>query len=105
MTNDRVEQEAMHAWAQAHSDGLGWVGFDISNGISRDTRYVCVATGRDYVDAAPVNAFSYGTSMRSVGVSVEQHVEERRRRIIQHESDLHACDFGLAARSRLRRHK
>lgn len=72
MMNDRVEQEAMHAWAEAHIDGLGWVGFDISNGISPDARYVRVATGRDYVDAAPVNVISFGTSQLTVDVAVEQ---------------------------------
>ena len=77
MMNDRVDQEAMHAWAEAHIDGLGWVGFDVSNGISPDTRYVRVATGRDYIDAAPVNVISYGTSQLTVDVSVEQQREEQ----------------------------
>lgn len=72
MMNDRVDQEAMHAWAEAHIDGLGWVGFDISNGISPDARYVRVATGRDYVDAAPVNVIAFGTSQLTVDVAVEQ---------------------------------
>ena len=45
MMNDRIDQEATHAWAEAHIEGLGWVGFDISNGISPDARYVRVATG------------------------------------------------------------
>ena len=45
MMDDRIDQEATHAWAEAHIDGLGWVGFDISNGISPDPRYVRVATG------------------------------------------------------------
>ena len=48
MMDDRVDQEATHAWAEAFVEGLGWVGFDISNGISPDPRYVRVATGRDY---------------------------------------------------------
>lgn len=33
MMNDRIEQDAGHGWAEAHIDGLGWVGFDVSNGI------------------------------------------------------------------------
>ena len=45
MMDDRVAQEAMHAWAEAHVPGLGWVGFDVSNAISPDIRYVRVATG------------------------------------------------------------
>ncbi len=77
MMNDRVEQEAMHAWAEAHIDGLGWVGFDISNGISPDMRYVRVATGRDYVDAAPVNAISFGTSLLTVDVAVEKQQQDQ----------------------------
>ncbi len=42
------------------STDLGWVGFDVSNGISPDTRYVRVATGLDYRDAAPVSGTRYG---------------------------------------------
>jgi len=74
MMNDRVDQEATHAWAEAHVDGLGWVGFDISNGISPDPRYVRVATGRDYRDAAPVTGISFGASTEYlvVDVAVEQ---------------------------------
>lgn len=79
MMNDRIEQEATHAWAEAHVDGLGWVGFDISNGISPDPRYVRVATGRDYRDAAPVTGISFGSAQQDlhVGVAVEQHTVEQ----------------------------
>ena len=74
MMNDRIDQEATHAWAEAYVDGLGWVGFDISNGISPDERYVRVATGRDYRDAAPVTGISFGnnTQVLEVDVAVEQ---------------------------------
>jgi len=74
MMNDRVEQEAGHAWAEAYVKELGWVGFDISNGISPDERYVRVATGRDYRDAAPVTGISFGTTstVLEVDVAVEQ---------------------------------
>ena len=41
--------------------GLGWVGFDISNGISPDARYVRVATGLDYREAAPISGLRYGS--------------------------------------------
>ena len=75
MMNDRVEQDATHAWAEAHIDGLGWVGFDIANGISPDPRYVRVATGRDYRDAAPVTGISFGQSKQLLTVNVE--VEEQ----------------------------
>lgn len=73
MMDDRVEQEATHAWAEAHVEGLGWVGFDVSNGISPDPRYVRVATGSDYRDAAPITGISFGAAadeVLTVGVAV-----------------------------------
>jgi transglutaminase-like putative cysteine protease len=75
MMNDRVQQDATHAWVEAHVDGLGWVGFDIANGISPDPRYVRVATGRDYCDAAPVTGISFGQAEQLLTVNVE--VEEQ----------------------------
>jgi transglutaminase-like putative cysteine protease len=70
MMNDQIEQEASHAWAEAHVDGLGWVGFDVSNGISPDPRYVRVATGADYAEAAPISGMSYGGGDQSMVVSL-----------------------------------
>jgi transglutaminase-like putative cysteine protease len=79
MMDDRVEQEATHAWAEAWVQGLGWVGFDISNGISPDPRYVRVATGRDYRDAAPVTGISFGAVAEdlSVDLAVSQQTSEQ----------------------------
>lgn len=79
MMNDRIEQEATHAWAEAWVHGLGWVGFDVSNGISPDPRYVRVATGRDYRDAAPVTGISFGSVAEalSVDLAVEQQTAEQ----------------------------
>jgi transglutaminase-like putative cysteine protease len=79
MMNDRVEQDATHAWAEAWVHGLGWVGFDVSNGISPDPRYVRVATGRDYREAAPVTGISFGsvTGDLTVSLAVEQQTAEQ----------------------------
>ena len=71
MLDDRTVQEAMHAWAEAHVDGLGWVGFDISNGISPDARYVRVATGLDYGEAAPVSGTRIGGAETGLEVQIE----------------------------------
>lgn len=79
MMDDRVEQDAGHAWAEAHVEGLGWVGFDVSNGISPDARYVRVATGRDYRDAAPVTGIRYGALDETMHVTLaveQQRVEQ-----------------------------
>lgn len=64
------EQSATHAWAEAHVEGLGWVGFDISNAISPDTRYVRVATGLDYTEAAPVIGHRYGLAEENMDVAL-----------------------------------
>ncbi|AJE46199.1 transglutaminase family protein [Celeribacter indicus] len=71
MMDDRVAQDASHAWAEAHVDGLGWVGFDVSNGISPDTRYVRVATGLDYKGAAPVTGTQIGGAGETLSVEIE----------------------------------
>ncbi len=65
-----TEQSASHAWAEAHIEPLGWVGFDISNGYSPDQRYVRVATGFDYSDAAPITGLSFGAHDESMVVSL-----------------------------------
>ncbi|MCV2887381.1 transglutaminase family protein [Ruegeria aquimaris] len=71
MMNDRIEQDATHAWAEANVEGLGWVGFDVSNGISPDTRYVRAATGLDYAEAAPVSGTRFGTAGETLMVQVQ----------------------------------
>ena len=69
-----AEQAASHAWAEAHVEGLGWVGFDAANCISPDENYVRVATGRDYRDAMPVSGIRLGQAAErlAVRVTVEQ---------------------------------
>jgi len=79
MMTDRTEQDAGHAWAEALVEGLGWVGFDISNGISPDPHYVRVATGRDYRDAAPITGIRYGAHDETMHVKLavaQQRVEQ-----------------------------
>jgi len=79
LMDDREQQDATHAWAEAYVDTLGWVGFDISNGISPDPRYVRLATGRDYRDAAPVTGISFdaGSEELIVSLAVAQQFAEQ----------------------------
>lgn len=70
MLNDRVEQVATHAWAEAYVAGLGWIGFDAANGISPDSRYVRVATGLDYRDASPSSGIRLGLSEEALAVHI-----------------------------------
>jgi transglutaminase-like putative cysteine protease len=71
MMDDRVHQDASHAWAEAHVEGVGWVGFDISNGISPDVRYVRVATGLDYREAAPVSGLRFGDGGERLSIDIQ----------------------------------
>jgi len=71
MIDGATAQDAMHAWAEAHVDALGWVGFDVSNAISPDARYVRVATGLDYADASPVS----GTRVGGTGERLEVRID------------------------------
>lgn len=75
MMNDRIVQDASHAWAEAHVPNLGWVGFDVSNGISPDARYVRVATGLDYRGAAPISGLRFGHAREDMHVSL--HVQQQ----------------------------
>jgi transglutaminase-like putative cysteine protease len=71
MMNDRVDQAASHAWAEVHVEALGWVGFDVSNAVAPDERYVRLAIGRDALDAAPVTGMRLGNSSESMIVSLQ----------------------------------
>ena len=71
LLDGQVDQEASHAWAEVYLDMLGWVGFDVSNGISPDERYVRLATGLDYGEAAPVSGVMYGGGEESLLVTLQ----------------------------------
>lgn len=70
MMDGRDQQDATHAWAEAHIEGIGWVGFDVSNAISPDDRYVRVATGLDYREAAPISGLRFGSGAETLTVDV-----------------------------------
>ncbi len=66
-----TEQAAAHAWAEAYVEHLGWVGFDVANAVCPDDRYVRVATGRDYREAAPVIGMHFGGNDEDMLVSLQ----------------------------------
>jgi transglutaminase-like putative cysteine protease len=67
---DHPEQEAAHAWAEAHVDGLGWVSFDPTHGVSGTEGHVRVAVGLDSREAAPVRGSRRGGGIESLAVGV-----------------------------------
>lgn len=72
--DDEIDQQAGHAWVEAHVPDLGWVAFDPSHGVCATDHYVRVAIGLDYLDAAPVRGtrFGGGSETLEVAVRVEQ---------------------------------
>lgn len=71
LMDDRVDQDATHAWCEVYVSGLGWLGFDVSNGISPDARYISVALGRDYRDAAPILGIRHGEGQEALEVALQ----------------------------------
>lgn len=64
------EQTATHAWAEAYVEDLGWVGFDAANGVAPDEKYVRIACGLDYSQAAPITGLRSGSSVESLAVAL-----------------------------------
>jgi transglutaminase-like putative cysteine protease len=64
------EQQAAHAWAEAYVDGLGWVGFDATNGMCPTDAYLRVAVGLDYLSAAPVRGSRIGGDGEGLDVRI-----------------------------------
>jgi len=74
LRTDVNEQDAGHAWVEAHVQGIGWIGFDPAHGLSTTDRYVRIAAGLDYLDAAPIRGARIGGAGESMSVSV--HIAE-----------------------------
>ena len=69
-----MQSEASHAWAELYIHGLGWRGFDPTNGCMVSTDHVRVACGRNYRDATPTSGTIYKGGGRET-LSVEVRVE------------------------------
>ena len=62
--------EASHAWAELHVEGLGWVGFDVSNRCCPDDRYIRLGSGADATEAAPIRGVAQGLGREWLDVRV-----------------------------------
>ncbi len=67
---DDGPQAAAHAWAECWVEGVGWVGFDVSNSICPTELYVRVASGLDARDAAPIRGAVAAGSQEQIDVAV-----------------------------------
>ncbi len=64
-------QPAAHAWAEAWIEDLGWTAFDPTNGVSADDAYIRVASGLDYLEAAPFAGARSGGGTETLDVEVQ----------------------------------
>ncbi|TGX54056.1 transglutaminase family protein [Sphingomonas gei] len=67
---DGNAQSAPHAWAEAHVERLGWVGFDPATGLSPDDGYVRVAVGLDALGAASIAGTRIGAGDEELDVAL-----------------------------------
>jgi len=69
-SEDGGAPEASHAWAEVHVEDLGWVGFDPSNRVCPDERYIRLGSGADATDASPIRGVARGLGEEEMDVSV-----------------------------------
>ena len=81
------EELATHAWAEALVPGGGWIGFDTTNLLLANDRYIAVSVGRDSYDAAPQRGSFKGEpggAQPSVKVSVLDLEQQEPQQQQQH---------------------
>ncbi|MEQ1611999.1 MAG: transglutaminase family protein [Hyphomicrobiaceae bacterium] len=71
LLSDRIDQSAGHAWVETHLPDIGWVAFDATNRVCATDRYVRVAVGPDYLDAAPIRGSQTGGIGESLAIQVQ----------------------------------
>ena len=65
-----VGSDASHAWIETWLPGLGWVGFDPTNGKLANTEFITIAWGRDYSDVTPLRGVVLGGGEHELEVKV-----------------------------------
>ena len=79
-----------HAWAEIFVDGLGWVSFDPTMGLSSTENYVRVAVGLDTMGASPLRGAVYGGLGEVLNVTVTVDAPfggfSRQRQSLGHQS-------------------
>ncbi len=71
-------EEAAYAWAEAYVPDLGWTGFDAAAGACPDQRYLRVAVGLDYLDAAPLRGARRSGGDERLSVEVAGRASQRQ---------------------------
>jgi transglutaminase-like putative cysteine protease len=62
--------DASHAWIESWLPGVGWVGFDPTNGKLADHEFITMAWGRDFMDVTPLRGVVLGGGSQRLEVKV-----------------------------------
>lgn len=68
---DSGHEQAPHFWAEIDVPGYSWIGFDPANDHCPDDRYVRVAKGLDFRDAAPISGARVGGGHEVLNIGVD----------------------------------
>lgn len=66
-----------HGWAETFVPDLGWVAFDVVNGICASDAHARVAVGLDYLGAAPVRGMRSGGGGEKLAIDI--HIDQAWR--------------------------
>lgn len=67
----RASSDATHAWVQLYVPGIGWKGFDPTNGVLPHLDHVRVGYGRNYRDVTPTTGTLYTPAVETMTIDVE----------------------------------
>ena len=67
----QAQSDASHAWLQLYIPGVGWKGFDPTNGVLASTNHIRVAYGRHYRDATPTTGTLYSSARETMTIDVQ----------------------------------
>ncbi len=66
----RARSDSTHAWVQLYLPGIGWKGFDPTNGVLPALSHVRVAYGRHYRDATSTSGTLYTSANETMAIDV-----------------------------------
>jgi len=75
---DRGHRQAPHFWAELDVPGYSWIGFDPANDTCPNDRYVRVAKGLDFRDAAPISGARVGGGHEVLNVGVDVTLSQKQ---------------------------
>ncbi len=75
-------EQASHAWVECLMPNGRWVGFDPTNNLLANDRYIKIHIGRDYSDVTPTKGVYVGAPAMKLHVTVEvERVESKATRL------------------------